>query len=1642
MSDEGSPSGAKVGITASVASEVPSEIDSDIEENVGEASYSEDFADGTGTLDKSEQLRASQSASGVSGSALPSARDAAPAEDASYSEDFAEGTGTFGEGTMEEKQVEAEDEETKRRRAVEERRLEIARRQEADLSRSALARSASREESISDDNVDEEIPSDDDFDVDEDEASGSMYDPDAKRREEEKERQQREREEEEKKRRLEAEEAERKRREDEANKKLAAERKKKAEEEERKRKAEEEERRKKAEEAERKRQAEEAERKKKAEEEERKRKAEEEERRKKAEEEERERQAEEEERKKNAQEEERKRQEEEANNRKKAEEEERKRKAEEEERRKKAEEEERERQAEEEERKKNAQEEERKRQEEEANNRKKAEEEERKRKAEEEERRKKAEEEERKRKAEEEEKAKKAEEESMKMKAEEEERKRQAEQEELRKRTEEEEQKRKAEDEERKVKAEEERRQKLEEEEQKRKTEEEERKAKAEEERKRQAEQDLKRQADEERKREQAEEEEKERKRKAEDERNKASAEEAERKWQAQQEDLRNKAEEEQKHEEDECKRRAAEEERKRKVMEEELKTKAEEERKQKTEQEELRKRAGAEQAQQQYKWRIDEEERSMKAAASSARKADEQERQYQLEGYGAKPGDDEEERKRALNQDDRRAWNRRQEEEQRRVQASEEQLWRPPRPESAARSYRADRWRAEDEVEVDRQQPRPSRSAETAGELRLPLRRRDGRQPWDDASLPTRRQRASSHGPWEEDSDDRDDAESEDWWWHRRASWGTGSGRGSGRRWRADWSRQDEKENYWLGDGNSPATSSKGGAAWRSNSANRDDRRGLWHRSWAGDGWQSTPQHARSASADPWARSHPQMGEALPPHGHLSLFGWPGRPMESIPPWPQCSPASCCSASPLYSPPPQPGPFGWPSHSHLGTYSPHHAWSPHPCHASPGYVLPHAWGPPPPLPSAGTGQPAALLIPPQQAQPHPVQQSHYQQPPQQGYQQQNLLQQEQVPQQHQALQSRSPELPDGLQHPRSEGQPPKQQIRPPPPKAPRPRPEQAPVASAKDDQMFVSSASQTAAGNEEETLWPSTILREAPGQTIAETGLLVDAGSADFGESLVGAVAAVVDEMLQLKYGLGIDVADYSEKLLSIDACELLTVPRLAAHVNSRPDLWITDWRQERQLKVRLSWQELQGLPELRRRLRLLPGTASAVAVVTVAGGYAVDAVAAFRTGCSDGGSAVGRCCRAGAARPLRHFNTDDLCSAVALEPTVLTVRALGATGDMEQAPAVTPEYVALEALLRADGEGAGLSGGPVVRGASPVMPPGLLAALHAVLPTPVVLRQAATALERSDVEGEAVLELLRKLAGWFRAAEAPVVAAARRSLAEAPAHVALVAALRRCSGEREICELGCQVLGRASRHHVENAAAFVSCGAATEVCRMLERHSGSKELQRHGLYALGCLSHYGGGASQSTAAGAVGLAFRAMSGHRSSPSVQINSCEVLRCLAELGEAPMDELAEAGQSAKRAFPRDAAVHRAADLLLSLAVPRSAASIGTLMDSSPKEEAVQRNGICSLGHLAGNGGVAWRGASTVAVNRILRAMGHHQGSAELQAVGLWALGRFAERVEAPEAGMQDAAERAKKRHANSALVCRQADQLIAYLMRP
>eukprot|EP00439_Symbiodinium_sp_Y106_P021247 s3140_g2.t1 len=347
--------------------------------------------------------------------------------------------------------------------------------------------------------------------------------------------------------------------------------------------------------------------------------------------------------------------------------------------------------------------------------------------------------------------------------------------------------------------------------------------------------------------------------------------------------------------------------------------------------------------------------------------------------------------------------------------------------------------------------------------------------------------------------------------------------------------------------------------------------------------------------------------------------------------------------------------------------------------------------------------------------------------------------------------------------------------------------------------------------------------------------------------ESLVSAFAAVVDEMLQFKYGCCIDAVDYRAKLRSLcDASALCSMPRLVDAANSQKEFYALD-ASDCQVQLRLTCQELSSFGALCERLRMLPGTASAVVVISTRGGYAVQALAAFRPSC-DLRHAVGRCGSGSGARALEHFAEEEsrreFCSAVALEPTILSLQApLG--GPLREPPALTEEFRSLRQLLL--GRPPGASGAGTQR-SSGALAPQLLAALHARAPSALAFRHVASALAGNDVQPEVVDELFRRLVDWFRSSSPSVVAAAQDALAEAPAHVALVACLRKAPERRRLCELGCQLLARAARHHVENAAAFVGAGAAQLVCEMLDRHYGVKELQRCGLQALAILAHYGG--------------------------------------------------------------------------------------------------------------------------------------------------------------------------------------------------
>lgn len=338
--------------------------------------------------------------------------------------------------------------------------------------------------------------------------------------------------------------------------------------------------------------------------------------------------------------------------------------------------------------------------------------------------------------------------------------------------------------------------------------------------------------------------------------------------------------------------------------------------------------------------------------------------------------------------------------------------------------------------------------------------------------------------------------------------------------------------------------------------------------------------------------------------------------------------------------------------------------------------------------------------------------------------------------------------------------------------------------------------------------------------------------------------------------------------------------------------------------------------------------------------------------------------------------------------------------------------------------------------------LPPAISKILHSSVPTAGVFRQLGSVLERPDIEPAAALEVFEKLASWLKSdRDAP---ATRHALAASSSHQVLLSTLQRCCCSKALRACACRVIGWACLHHPENAASFINSNAVSEICRLMERYTPEKDLHRHGLYAIGALTHYGGGVGgPAISCEAVAQALKSLHAHRESASVQVNGCELLRSLAELdNSSPLEELAHVALQAKRSFPQERSVAKAADSLLSHVLPRVTNTIGLQMDQQPMDTGVQHSSVKKLGELATYGAVAWRSVCSVAVGRILRAMANHKHDVSLQAIGLWALGRLAERAGSPNTGMCDAAERAKKNHPESALVQKHADQLRSLVLQP
>merc|ERR1719262_1104366 len=121
---------------------------------------------------------------------------------------------------------------------------------------------------------------------------------------------------------------------------------------------------------------------------------------------------------------------------------------------------------------------------------------------------------------------------------------------------------------------------------------------------------------------------------------------------------------------------------------------------------------------------------------------------------------------------------------------------------------------------------------------------------------------------------------------------------------------------------------------------------------------------------------------------------------------------------------------------------------------------------------------------------------------------------------------------------------------------------------------------------------------------------------------------------MLQLKYGRVLDETPFVTTMLGLcaDLQQGVSPLALVDEFNARPHLEFQDASHKEAFHLHLEGRRVPGLGGLRRVLRLIPGTACAVAVIKGPDGPLEDAddgfhaVAAFREGYGSSGTIVGR--------------------------------------------------------------------------------------------------------------------------------------------------------------------------------------------------------------------------------------------------------------------------------------------------------------------------------------------------------------------------------------------------------------------------------
>lgn len=399
----------------------------------------------------------------------------------------------------------------------------------------------------------------------------------------------------------------------------------------------------------------------------------------------------------------------------------------------------------------------------------------------------------------------------------------------------------------------------------------------------------------------------------------------------------------------------------------------------------------------------------------------------------------------------------------------------------------------------------------------------------------------------------------------------------------------------------------------------------------------------------------------------------------------------------------------------------------------------------------------------------------------------------------------------------------------------------------------------------------------------------------------VVQAVGVVLQEMLQMKYGLVLDSADFVRKVerycrgpagtgenhRTEFSGASLTPFELVSQMNARHELrFQARHAGNMSFSMRIETRQLLSYEDVRCEVQKMIGTPRIVA--TVCGLDASDcctshAIAVLREDYARSGLLVGRG-SVPSVPPLVVFNPTGLRDAIVLEPRITAVyprvpRHSGgghsgqpdqvskfgvSGGDAETAPhppgpeaplpRLREEYLHLGVWLVPDTprtpQASPARGWEAPQSRSRFEPcrsqPAKPVDPRRLMPTQRWMWDFRTALQEPDAVTDSLVAAMQQLIGWLGDCD-EVSSLAKRGLASANLYAEIVDTLRRAgtSGGHRRTELAvaahaCQVIGLCVQHNEEGATAFIAAGAVPSLCGLMRRWLTNGEIQSRALFAM----------------------------------------------------------------------------------------------------------------------------------------------------------------------------------------------------------